>query len=221
MSNTHILIVAGGSGSRMGIEMPKQFLELNNKPILLHTLERFFTTDPKFTFTIVLPETHILFWKQIVQKFRCTIQHEIVAGGKTRFESVKNGLLKINTEYIAVHDGVRPLVSSNTILRTLEDAKKYGAAIPVVKSVDSVRLVNGNKSKALDRSLLRNVQTPQCFKFEILKDAMNQKYSSSFTDCASVVESAGFNVFLSEGNIENIKITTKFDLKMAESFVNG
>lgn len=216
MQKTHVIIVAGGSGNRMGTETPKQFLQVANKPILLHTLEKFHATNPLFNLILVLPAAHFTMWQQILLQFNCTIPHTLVEGGNTRFHSVKNGLDLINDGYVAVHDGVRPLVSSKTIRNTLDYAAKYGAAIPVIQSTDSIRMLKDGSSIALNRAQLRNVQTPQCFEVAILKKAMLQEYSTEFTDCASVVEKAGFPIYLSEGNSENIKITTPLDLKLAE-----
>ena len=139
---------------------------------------------------------------------------------KTIFHSVKNGLALVNDGFVAVHDAVRPLVTSNTIKNTLEAAFIHGAAIPVIESTDSVRILSENGSLPLVRAMLRNVQTPQCFDASILKQAMLQEFNQEFTDCASVVQKAGFPIFLSEGNIENIKITTPLDLKIAEFIRN-
>lgn len=216
MQKTHVIIVAGGSGNRMGTETPKQFLQVANKPILLHTLEKFHATNPLFNLILVLPAAHFIVWHKILLQFNCTIPHTLVEGGNTRFHSVKNGLDLINDGYVAVHDGVRPLVSSKTIRNTLDAAAKYGAAIPVIQSTDSIRMLKEGSSIALNRLQLRNVQTPQCFEVAILKNAMLQEYIPEFTDCASVVEKAGFPIYLSDGNIENIKITTPLDLKLAE-----
>jgi len=216
MHKTNVIIVAGGSGSRMGAEIPKQFLQFAGKPILLHTIEKFYNTNPAYNIILVLPESHFSFWQEIVIRFNCTIPHQLVKGGDTRFHSVKNGLELVVEGLVAVHDGVRPLVSRQTIENTLAAAAIHGAAIPVIESTDSVRILSNLGSASLDRSLLRNVQTPQCFEAHILKKAMLQDFNPSFTDCASVVEKSGFPVFLSEGNIENIKITTPIDLKFAD-----
>jgi len=216
MQKTHVIIVAGGSGSRMGAEIPKQFLHFAGKPILLHTIEKFYATNAAYNLILVLPESHFGAWEEIILQFNCTIPHQLVKGGNTRFHSVKNGLALVNDGFVAVHDAVRPLVTSNTILNTLEAAFIHGAAIPVIESTDSVRILSDNGSVPLTRSLLRNVQTPQCFDTSILKQAMQQEFNQEFTDCASVVQKAGFPIFLSEGNIENIKITTPLDLKIVE-----
>jgi 2-C-methyl-D-erythritol 4-phosphate cytidylyltransferase len=143
------------------------------------------------------------------------VPHQVVSGGETRFHSVKNGLSAVNSGLVAVHDGVRPLVSKDTIHRCFEEAARAGAAIPVVPSSESVRMVANFSSKALDRSTIRMVQTPQCFRYEWMKEAFEQDYRESFTDCASVVEAAGFSVSLVEGNPENIKITHPADLALA------
>ena len=220
MQKTHVIIVAGGSGTRMGAEIPKQFLHFAGKPILLHTIEKFYATNAAYNLILVLPESHFGAWEEIIQQFNCTIPHQLVKGGNTRVHSVKNGLALVNDGFVAVHDAVRPLVTSNTIINTLEAAFIHGAAIPVIESTDSVRILSENGSLPLVRAMLRNVQTPQCFDASILKQAMLQEFNQEFTDCASVVQKAGFPIFLSEGNIENIKITTPLDLKIAEFIRN-
>lgn len=222
---TGIIIVAGGSGSRMGANVPKQFLKLAGRTILLRTLEKFRQTLPESEIVVVLSEDMIEFWKQILVDEGCTVKHLICKGGAERFDSVRNGLdcLSADLELIGVQDGVRPLLSKEMILRVKSVAEKFQSAIPVVPLVDSVRKItkseneNFEQSKTLDRSLLRAVQTPQMFRAELLRKAYKCDYQDTFTDDASVVESmTGESVALCEGENYNIKITNPLDLEIAE-----
>ena len=214
------IIVAGGKGERMNADIPKQFLEIKGKPILMHTLEVFHRFDNTMQLILVLPEVQINFWKELCTKHIFWLDHQIAAGGQTRFHSVKNGLEVVNSPaLVAVHDGVRPLVSNETIARCFEAAEQFEAAIPVVGLVDSIRQITGESSQSIDRNAYKLVQTPQVFDAELLKKAYEQDFSSLFTDDASVVEALGTKIQLVEGNRENIKITTEFDLKIAESFM--
>ena len=214
------IIVAGGKGERMNADIPKQFIEIQGKPILMHTLEVFNRYDAQMQLILVLPEVQIKFWNELCAKHNFGLNHQIVVGGQSRFNSVKNGLQAVKTPAIvAVHDGVRPLVSVETIERCFETAEKFDTAIPVVDLVDSIRQVSGNGSKSVDRNAFKLVQTPQVFDVELLQKAYEQEYSPLFTDDASVVEALGAKIQLVEGNRENIKITTEFDLKMAESIL--
>lgn len=211
------IIVAGGKGERMNADIPKQFLEIKGRPILMHTLDIFYQFDATMQLILVLPAVQIDFWKNLCQKHNFTLPHKIVEGGNARFYSVKNGLQNIKTpSLVAIHDGVRPLVSADTIARCFETAAKFGAAIPVIDLVDSIRQITDNGSKAVDRNAYKLVQTPQIFDTEMLTEAYNQKFSPLFTDDASVVEAFGRKIQLVEGNRENIKITTAYDLDMAE-----
>lgn len=219
MSN-YAIIVAGGKGERMGQQLPKQFLELAGKPILMHTIEKFYNTSPEFKIILALPENQFDYWEELCYKYEFTkIPHQLVAGGKTRFDSVKNAL-KLVTEsgIVAIHDGVRPLVSTQTITNCIAAAQINGNAIPVVDVVDSLRFVSKqeNTNKAVPRSCYKNVQTPQCFKTEIIVKAYQQDFDESLTDDASVVEKLGFSIHLVDGNIENIKITSPIDIALAE-----
>lgn len=221
MTKTNIaIIVAGGKGERMNVDIPKQFLEIHGKPILMYTLEVFYRFDATMKLILVLPEVQIDFWKELCVKYNFNIIHQIVSGGQTRFHSVKNGLEAVNVpSLVAVHDGVRPLVSIETIERCFEGAEKFNAAIPVIDLVDSIRQLTETGSQSLDRNVYKLVQTPQIFDAELLKKAYEQDFSPLFTDDASVVEALGIKIQLVEGNRENIKITTEFDLKIAESFM--
>lgn len=199
----------------MKASVPKQFLLIAGRPILMHTIEKFQAAMPELFLIVVLPDEHLITWKALCEEHRFDVPHETISGGETRFHSVKNGLSAVNGGLVAVHDGVRPLVSRETIHRCFEEASSAGASIPVVASNESVRVVANFSSKALDRSTIRMVQTPQCFRYEWMKEAFEQDYREAFTDCASVVEAAGFSVSLVEGNPENIKITHPADLALA------
>ena len=230
MMITGIIIVAGGSGTRMGGETPKQFLLLAGKPLLMHTITRFREALPAARLTVVLPQTYITHWAALCEEHAFEPELTVVAGGKNRFESVKNGLPSVSDcDYIGVHDGVRPLASVELIGRTLEQAQNFGAAIPVVELTDSLREVifcnecqNLSEvigSQPVDRNRLRAVQTPQFFRAQMLLTAYGQDFSPSFTDDASVVESAGYTVTLAEGDPANIKVTTPVDLAVAEALL--
>lgn len=211
------IIVAGGKGVRMQANIPKQFIELQGKPILMHTLEVFHQQDASVHLILVLPTDQIDIWEKLCKKHSFDLPHQIVTGGENRFCSVKNGLDAIQVDgLVAVHDGVRPLVSEETIARCFDEAEKYGTAIPVVDLIDSIRHITKDRSKSVDRTAYKLVQTPQIFSSEILKKAYEQNFSPLFTDDASVVEALGIKIQLVEGNRENIKITTEFDLKLAE-----
>jgi len=214
------IIVAGGKGERMNADIPKQFLEIQGKPILMHTLEVFCSFDASMQLILVLPAVQIDFWKNLCKKHNFTLPHQIVEGGQARFYSVKNGLEIVKSPaLVAIHDGVRPLVSHQTIARCFDAAEKFDAALPVVDIVDSIRKLTENGSHSVDRNTYKLVQTPQIFDAELLKKAYEQEFSTLFTDDASVVEVLGTKIHLVEGNRENIKITTEFDLKIAESIM--
>lgn len=215
--NKTAIIVAGGKGERMNADIPKQFLEIQGKPILMHTLEAFINFDASLQLILVLPAVQFEFWETLCKKHALNIPHQIIAGGQTRFQSVKNGLDAVKVPaLVAIHDGVRPLVSKETISRCFEAAEKFGAAIPTMDSIESIRFVDANGSKSVDRTAYKMVQTPQVFDAELLKKAYEQEFSVLFTDDASVAEAMGITVQLVDGNRENIKITTEFDLIVAE-----
>ncbi|MCB0380164.1 MAG: 2-C-methyl-D-erythritol 4-phosphate cytidylyltransferase [Flavobacteriales bacterium] len=220
----YAIIVAGGKGERMGEQLPKQFLELAGKPILMHTIEKFKNTFQDIEIILALPENQIDFWEELCYKYGFTkIPHQIVAGGKTRFHSVKNALALVKQNgIVAVHDGVRPLVSAATITNCFTQAEKSGSAIPVVDVVDSLRFVSKQEqtNKAVARSCYKNVQTPQCFKSELLLKAYEQDFDETFNDDASVVEKLGHSIELVQGNTENIKITSPIDLIVAEALLS-
>lgn len=202
---------------RMGNAVPKQFLLLNGKPVLQRSLEAFAAFDPTMTCIVVLPETQISYWKDLCEKYSCNVPHVVVLGGKERFDSVKNGLKAISAEgFVAVHDGVRPLVTMEMLRDGFETAEKFGSAIPYVDSVDSLRMIDGETSKTLDRTKIKRIQTPQIFDVSQLKDVMDVVYRPEFTDEASVWELAGKKLYFYKGSEQNIKITTPSDLKIAE-----
>ncbi|PIQ16560.1 MAG: 2-C-methyl-D-erythritol 4-phosphate cytidylyltransferase [Flavobacteriales bacterium CG18_big_fil_WC_8_21_14_2_50_32_9] len=215
----YAIIVAGGKGERMGENIPKQFLELNGKPILMHTIEKFHSTFSDLKIILALPENQFDFWKELCYKYGFTnIPHEIVAGGTTRFHSVQNALALVDEDgIVAVHDGVRPLVSQDIIINCFKTAQQYGNAIPVVDVVDSLRHVTKTENKAVKRSCYKIVQTPQCFQTSLIKKAYQQEFVDAFTDDASVVEATGGKIHLVAGNKENIKITSPEDLVVAEA----
>jgi 2-C-methyl-D-erythritol 4-phosphate cytidylyltransferase len=216
-----VIIVAGGSGKRMGTEIPKQFLELSGKPVLMHTIQVFHNFDPEGKIILVLPKDQQQFWKGLCMKHSFSLVHQVVSGGKTRFHSVQNGLSQIEGDGIVfIHDGVRPLVSIKTLDRCLKTAQESGNAIPVLPVIESLRKLEGEQNFSVDRSQYFSVQTPQSFRSEQILKAFEQKFDPAFTDDASVVEKADFPLFLVEGNRENIKITTPTDLIIAEAFLN-
>jgi len=211
------IIVAGGKGERMHADIPKQFIEIQGKPILMHTLEAFRCYDASMQLIVVLPAAQVECWNKLCDKHNFRLPHRVVTGGQTRFESVRNGLQVLQAPaLVAVHDGVRPLVSKETIARCFDDAAEKQAVIPVIDLVDSLRQVTENGNQAVDRSAYKLVQTPQVFDAALLKKAYEQDFSALFTDDASVVEALGAKIHLVEGNRENIKITTGFDLALAE-----
>ena len=216
-----ILIVAGGRGTRMGGPQPKQFLELAGRPVLMHTLEAFDRWDASARLIVVLPEDQIDTWKRLCEAHVFGRIHRVVAGGETRFHSVRNGLGAVASDgLIAVHDGVRPLVAPSVIAACFAAAADGGAAVPVVPVVESVREVDADGgSRPVDRTRLRVVQTPQVFRADVLRAAYRLPYDPRFTDDASVVEASGVAVRLVPGNRENIKLTTPMDLLLAEQLM--
>lgn len=216
------LIVAGGVGSRMGAEVPKQFIELAGKPILLWTIQRFLDFDHEMELVLVLPSSQFERWQQISERFQVTGKIRLVSGGKTRFQSVKNGLDVISDDGIVfIHDGVRPLVSFETLQRCFQTAHKKGNALPVAPLVESLRQIKGQESQHVDRSQFRLVQTPQTFQTALIKKAYQQPESDFFTDDASVCEATGIPIHLVDGNPENIKITNPMDLRVAEALLKS
>jgi 2-C-methyl-D-erythritol 4-phosphate cytidylyltransferase len=216
--NRYAVIVAAGIGKRMGAPIPKQFLLVAGKPLLMHTLQRLYAFDENITLLLVLHPDYFGFWQELVAEHDFAIPHQLIAGGAERFHSVKCAVDSIQDEtaVVGIHDGVRPLVGMETLQRCYDTAASAGNAVPVVAVNDSVRVLEGQNNHAVDRSLYRIVQTPQCFQLSLLKEAFKQPYTSSFTDDASVMEAAGHAIQLVEGNRENIKITTPEDLRWAQ-----
>ena len=213
----YAVIVAGGTGTRMGAAVPKQFMQLNGKPVLLHTIETFLRAYADLQIILVLPASFEEQGRQLILQSAAPSRVQIVLGGTTRFHSVQNGLKQINeASVIFVHDGVRCLVTESLIRRCYEQTIVKGNAIPAVAVNDSIRMVQGNKTKVVDRSTLLAVQTPQTFRSNILLSAFEQPYNEAFTDEATVAEAAGHEIFMIEGEKENIKITLPADLLIAE-----
>lgn len=213
-----IIITAGGTGKRMRTILPKQFLLLDGKPLLIHCIERFAVLDD-VQLLVTLPFEWWDFWREICQEHNFTIPHDLVEGGVERYDSIKNALPKVTGDIIAVHDGVRPLVSLKTIQDCLKLAHEKGAAIPVLPLRESLRKGTFEKNTSQNRSEFYTVQTPQCFKREILLKAYQLPFTNDITDDASLVEKAGFPIFLTLGNAENIKITIPIDLKIGEVLI--
>ena len=216
----YIIIVAGGKGLRMGADMPKQFLPLCGKPVLMHTIERFRSYDATLGIIVVLPHEQQQLWRELCQKHSFTVEHTVVDGGDTRFQSSKNGLAAVPDDadgVVGIHDGVRPFVSAEVIGRCFEAARKHGAALPVMPVTDTLRHVDADgRGHNVQRSEFRSVQTPQAFSIRLIKKAFRQPYNDAFTDDASVAEAAGATVTMVDGNRENIKLTTPYDLLTAE-----
>lgn len=213
----NIIIVAGGKGLRVGGEIPKQFIPVGGKPILMHTIEAFYNYNQDINIILVLPESHQQYWRDLCLKYDFSLKYAIATGGETRFHSVKNGLELVPEGLVGVHDGARPFASKQLISACFEKAMEAKAVIPIVPSTDSLReLLNDNRSRIVDRSKIVSVQTPQVFDVLTLKKAYEQDYNDTFTDDASVVETMGIEVSLVRGEETNIKITTPIDLKIGE-----
>jgi len=215
----YVIIVAGGKGLRMGTDIPKQFLPIGGRPVLMRTLERFREYSADLQIILVLPKAQQEYWKELCLQYHLNVDYLLVDGGETRFHSVQHGLALIPDDaegVVGVHDGVRPFPSLEVIRHCYETAREKKAVIPVVPVVETLRhITEGTKA----RGDYRLVQTPQCFDIQLLKSANRQPYNDGFTDDASVVEAFGFDITLVEGNRENIKITTPFDLKIAEALL--
>ena len=215
-----VIIVAGGFGSRMQANTPKQFLNVNGNPILFYTIRCFDSFIKGIPIILVLPEPYIDYWKSIIKKSNFNYTHLIKSGGETRFQSVKNGLELISEPgLIAIHDGVRPLVSKETLHRVFTKAEKEGNAIPAIPINESIRKIADENTEQVNREHYRLIQTPQCFHSDIIRRAYEQQYREEFTDDASMVEAMGIKINLVEGNPENIKITRPVDLKIAEALL--
>ena len=218
----YVIIVAGGKGLRMGSDIPKQFLPIGGRPVLMRTLERFRAYSEALQIILVLPEAQQDYWRQLCEQYHFEVKYLLANGGQTRFHSVQNGLAMIPDDaegVVGVHDGVRPFPSIEVIRLCYETAREKKAVIPVIPIVETVRHLEDEGSVTVPRGDYRLVQTPQTFDIQLLKAANRQPYNDSFTDDASVVESFGHQITLVEGNRENIKITTPYDMKVAEVLI--
>ena len=217
----YAIIVAGGKGLRMGGDLPKQFIPVEGRPVLMRTLDTFHACDPSIQLILVLPPDHQPYWQELCREYGFRVPHRIADGGATRFHSVQSGLALVDEAdaLVAVHDGVRPFVSHEVIGRCYAEAEAHGAVVPVVPVVETVRQLLPEGSRTVSRDAYRLVQTPQTFRAPLLRRAYEQPFCEAFTDDASVVEALGHAVHLVEGNRENIKLTTPFDLIVARALV--
>ena len=217
----YAIIVAGGKGLRMGGELPKQFIPIEGRPVLMRTLDAFHACDASIQLILVLPHDHQAYWHELCAQYQFVVPHRIADGGATRFHSVQSGLSLVDAPeaLVAVHDGVRPFVSPEVIRRCYAEAEAHGAVVPVIPVVETVRQLVGEGSKTVARDAYRLVQTPQTFRATLLRRAYEQRFVESFTDDASVVEALGEKVSGVEGNRENIKITTPFDMLVAKTLM--
>lgn len=237
--NRFVIIVAGGKGLRMGGELPKQFIPIEGRPVLMRTLDTFHACDSSIQIILVLPRDHQEYWRELCALYSFTVPHRIADGGATRFHSVQSGLALVDAPeaLVAVHDGVRPFVNHEVISRCYADAEAHGAVVPVIPVVETVRqlireeeaegearhleVIVNSRSVTVDRNAYRLVQTPQTFRATLLRRAYKQPYTDAFTDDASVVEALGEAVTLVDGNRENIKLTTPFDLIVAKALIDS
>ena len=223
----YLIVVAGGKGQRMGGVLPKQFQLLGGRPVLMVTLERLYKLDNTLNIVLVLPKEHIGLWDELCLKYSFAVPVIVTEGGNTRFHSVKNGLDTIEDDatledaLVGVHDGVRPFVSQRVLDEAYREAWINGAVIPMIELQDSLRQIIGGEgaSQTVPRDRYRLVQTPQVFRLSLLRRAYEQRYVEAFTDDASVVEAMGERVFAVEGNRENIKLTTPFDMMIANTLL--
>ena len=216
-----VIITAGGIGKRFSSTIPKQFLNLDELPILMHTIKRFSNWNSDLEIILTLPKEWRGYWSDLVLKHDFTIPHQIVDGGKERYHSIKNALNFCSGVHVMIHDGVRPMVSSDTLFRSQEALKTHDAVVPYLEVKDSIRFINNGYSEAVDRKIHVTVQTPQCFNLEVVKKAYLGEYQEVFTDDASVVENSGVDIHLIVGNEENIKITTQKDLLTAMTLLKN
>lgn len=219
--NKYAIIVAGGKGLRMGGDLPKQFIPVEGRPVLMRTLDTFYACDDTIKIILVLPRDHQPYWEELCREYQFTVPHRIADGGATRFHSVQSGLSFVEDPdaLVAVHDGVRPFVSHEVIACCFREAELHGAVVPVIPVVETVRKLVGETSVTVNRDAYRLVQTPQTFRASLLRNAYEQPYCDAFTDDASVVEALGHAVHLVEGNRENIKLTTPYDLVVAQALL--
>jgi 2-C-methyl-D-erythritol 4-phosphate cytidylyltransferase len=217
----YAIIVAAGRGSRMNTPVPKQFLKLDGKPVLLFSIEAFAQFDSTAKIILVLPSDQFSEWEKIVQEYKLDLPIQIAEGGETRFASVSNGLKLIPESecLVAIHDAARPLVAQKTISAAYKSAERYGNGVPAIPLNDSIRQIESSRSVAVDRSKYALIQTPQCFRLGLLREAYKQEYKYTFTDDASVVESMGEQIRLVDGNADNFKLTTPTDMAVAEALL--
>ena len=218
MVNRTVIITAGGIGKRIGKDIPKQFILLGELPILAHTISVFHSFDPSIEILVTLPSEWIVYWKSSIKTIGFDLPHQIIAGGEERFHSIQNALRYATGEHIAVHDGVRPFVSNETIARCFLSLNDARAVVPVLMIKDTIRKISGGTNQAANRASFRLVHTPQCFHEKTLRLAYEQEFTPSITDDATLVEQTGESIYFVESNEENIKITTPFDLSIAQSF---
>ncbi len=218
----HVIIVAGGTGVRMNHEVPKQFIKIDGKPIITYAIEKFLSYDVSINVILVCHADYLKHLNALLSEYFPKNNFKVTNGGATRFQSVKNGLnlIKDTNGMVAIHDAARPFVSIATIKNCFETAAQKGNAIPFIPLNESLRHVENEKNNWVDRNDFKIIQTPQCFKIDLIKKAFEQDYNSAFTDDATVLEQTGVVINLVEGNSENIKITTPTDLKMAESLLS-
>ncbi len=222
MNKQYAIIVAAGSGNRMKSEHPKQFMEVAGLPVLMHTIKAFYRYDKKLKIITILPENDLNYWEELCDKHKFKISTEVQKGGKTRFESVHNGLELIGDNgIVAVHDGVRPVIAPEIISASYSIASIHGSAIASVRLKESLRTIDKDQTKTVDRSKFRLIQTPQTFQIPIIKQAYAIAENKEFTDDASVVESAGYKISLFEGSYRNIKVTTSEDLAIIDTFIRN
>lgn len=215
------IIVAGGHGTRANTPVPKQFMKLDGKPVIMHTISKFAEAGINIEIILVLNKDQVQFWNDLCKEYNFNTELKIAEGGENRFESVKNGLTLVGEEgIVAIHDAARPLVSAKTIITAFKAAEMYGNAVPAIPLTDSIRQIDSSKSIALDRTRYCIIQTPQCFQTSIIKKAYSAaEYKIHFTDDASVVEASGERIHLVDGNPDNIKITTPRDFILAEALI--
>lgn len=212
------IITAGGLGVRMNEAVPKQFLPLGGKSVMMYAIEPFSFFCKEII--VSLPKDYFSFWEELQTKYHFSVPHKVVAGGETRFESVKNALAYLPAQgWVAIHDAVRPFVSKKLIEKCFHEAEKYGNAVASLPMTESLRMKEGEKNKSVDRSLFYRMQTPQIFRCEEIKEAYNQDYRAEFTDDASILESQGKSIHLVEGEEQNRKITSPIDRVLAENFI--
>ena len=218
----YAVIVAGGSGSRMNSEIPKQYLPINGLPVLMHTIKAFYNYNNTLNIIVVLPPNDLKLWKGLCETYQFKLPMQVTSGGATRFQSVRNGLDKVGPDgVVAIHDGVRPIVNKEIIAASFEIAALHGSAIAAVRLKESIRVTDKDQTKMADRSKYRIIQTPQTFQVRIIKEAYQIPEDPQFTDDASVLEKSGYKISLFEGSYKNIKITTPEDLIIAEAFLKN